>query len=188
MKHEPRAHPPAAAPGFALPADAAARIVGIGNAALLAEALLGFLAPRQCPGHILIEILERVPQWAREGRVLLSGFHSPLEQQVLISHLRRAGRAVKVLARGFAAVPLATARQVVETWLNLPHVRVLAPPAGHVAKVMALVAQAMGSGSLVSDAVLAFYAIENRAVLHTNNADFSRFPTLNWRNPLQPAK
>jgi len=53
---------------------------------------------------------------------------------------------------------------------------------------MALVAQAMGSGSLVSDAVLASYAIENRAVLHTNDADFSRFPTLNWRNPLQPAK
>ncbi len=42
----------------------------------------------------------------------------------------------------------------------------------------------MGSGLLISDAVLASYAIENRAVLHTNDADFSRFPALSWRNPL----
>jgi len=33
---------------------------------------------------------------------MVSGFHSPLEQQVLRSLLRRKGRAVKVLARGFA--------------------------------------------------------------------------------------
>ncbi len=85
-----------------LPAETAAQIVGTGNAALLAEALLGFMASRQCPGHLFIETLDLVPQWAREGRVLVSGFHSPLEQQVLHSHLRRAGRAVKVLARSFA--------------------------------------------------------------------------------------
>lgn len=89
---------------------------------------------------------------------------------------------------GPAAVPLDTARRVVETWLDLPHVRVLTPPVGHFAKVIDLVAQAMGAGTLISDAVLASYAIENRAVLHTNDADFSRFPGLNWRNPLQPPK
>ncbi len=85
---------------------------------------------------------------------------------------------------GSAAVPLNSARQVVEAWLNLPNARVLTPPADHFAKVMNLVAQTMGSGALVSDAVLASYSIENRAVLHTNDADFSRFPALNWRNPL----
>lgn len=85
---------------------------------------------------------------------------------------------------GAAAVPVNRAREVVETWLTLPNVRVLIPPADHFTKVMALVSQAMGSGPLISDAVLASYAIENRAVLHTNDADFSRFPTLNWRNPL----
>ncbi len=85
---------------------------------------------------------------------------------------------------GTAVVPLDRARQVVETWLALPNVRVLTPPADHFTKVMALITRAMGSGPLISDAVLASYAIENRAVLHTNDADFSRFPTLNWRNPL----
>lgn len=33
------------------------------------------------------------------GRAIVSGFHSPLAQQVLRSVLRRSGRAVKMLAR-----------------------------------------------------------------------------------------
>ena len=89
--------PPHLAPRIA--ADQAAHLIGIGNPALLAEPLLGFIASRQCPGHVFIETLERVPHWAKAGRVLVSGFHSPLEQQVLHSLLRRQGRAVKVLAR-----------------------------------------------------------------------------------------
>jgi len=88
---------------------------------------------------------------------------------------------------GSATVPLHTARQVVEAWLKLPNVRVLTPSADHFAKVINLIAQAMGSGALVSDAVLASYAIEHRAVLYTNDGDFSRFPALNWRNPLKPS-
>ena len=97
MKPTPILLPPHLAPRIAT--DLAARLIGIGNPALLAEPLLGFIASRQCPGHVFIETLERVPQWAKAGRVLVSGFHSPLEQQVLHSLLRRQGRAVKVLAR-----------------------------------------------------------------------------------------
>ncbi|MCZ2103430.1 MAG: hypothetical protein OZ923_02475 [Comamonadaceae bacterium] len=93
--------PPHLAPH--IPADVAQRLVGIGNAALLAEPLLGFIASRQCPGHVFIETLDRVPQWASAGRVLISGFHSPLEQQVLRSLLRRQGHAVKLLARHLPA-------------------------------------------------------------------------------------
>lgn len=83
-------------------AELATRIVGAGETALLAEPLLGLIASRECPGHILIETLDRVPEWVRAGRVIVSGFHSPLEQQVLRSALRRKGRVVKVLARGFS--------------------------------------------------------------------------------------
>ncbi len=80
--------------------ELAARIVGAGETALLAEPLLGLIASRECPGHVLLETLDRVPEWVKAGRVIVSGFHSPLEQQVLRSVLRRKGRAVKVLARG----------------------------------------------------------------------------------------
>jgi len=82
-------------------AEVAAHVVGMGEAALLDERLLGLIASRECPGRVLLETLDRVPEWVKAGRVIVSGFHSPLEQQVLRSLLRRTGRAVKVLARGF---------------------------------------------------------------------------------------
>jgi len=80
----------------------ATRIVGVGETALLTQPLLGLIVSRECPGHVLLETLERVPQWTQTGRVVVSGFHSPLEQQVFTSLLRRQGRVIKVLARGMA--------------------------------------------------------------------------------------
>ena len=88
---------------------------------------------------------------------------------------------------GPAAVPLDRARTVVDGWLAQPNLRVLAPAPDHFAKVRELLSVAMASGAVVSDAVLAVYAISHRAVLHTNDADFSRFPGLQWRNPLLPS-
>jgi predicted Rossmann fold nucleotide-binding protein DprA/Smf involved in DNA uptake len=73
---------------------------GVGNTALLEEPLLGLVSSRECPGSVLLETLDRVPEWVKAGRVILSGFHAPLEQQVLRSVLRRDGRIVKLLARG----------------------------------------------------------------------------------------
>lgn len=103
--------------------DLATRIVGVGETALLSERLLGLIASRQCPGHVLLETLDRVPEWVKAGRVIVSGFHSPLEQQVLRSVLRRKGCVVKVLARGMAehrpqpeeSEPLAAGRMLVIT-------------------------------------------------------------------------
>lgn len=103
--------------------ELAARIVGAGETALLAEPLLGLIASRECPGHVLLETLDRVPEWVKADRVVVSGFHSPLEQQVLRSVLRRKGRVVKVLARGMTEYrpqpeerePLAVGRMLVIT-------------------------------------------------------------------------
>jgi predicted Rossmann fold nucleotide-binding protein DprA/Smf involved in DNA uptake len=86
----------------ALGASAPVALRAVGNPVLLAGPLLGLLASREFPGRVLLDTLDRVPGWVRDGRVILSGFHSPLEQQVLRSLLRRQGRAVKVLARGMA--------------------------------------------------------------------------------------
>lgn len=103
--------------------EIAARIVGVGETALLAEPLLGLIASRECPGHVLLETLDHVPDWVKTGRVIVSGFHSPLEQQVLRSTLRRKGRVIKVLARGMTDYrptaeerePLAAGRMLVIT-------------------------------------------------------------------------
>lgn len=85
---------------------------------------------------------------------------------------------------GEAAVPLREARAVVDIWLELPQARVLIPSADHFKRVMDLMTVAMGAGALVSDAVLAAYAIENRATLCSNDSDFARFEGLDWVNPL----
>ena len=71
----------------------------VGNGQLLNAPLLGLLCSRECPGSAILETLDKVPEWVESGRVVISGFHSPLEQQVLRSLLRRKGKAVKVLAR-----------------------------------------------------------------------------------------
>lgn len=83
-----------------LGAAAPEQLAGVGNVTLLNELLLGLISSRECPGHVLLETLDLVPQWVKARQVIVSGFHSPLEQQVLRSLLRRNGRAVKVLARG----------------------------------------------------------------------------------------
>ena len=121
MKPAPVALPPLCAQRAGI--EVATRIVGAGATALLAEPLLGFIASRECPGHVLLETLDRVPEWVKAGRVIVSGFHSPLEQQVLRSVLRRKGRVVKVLARGMTDYrptteerePLAAGRMLVIT-------------------------------------------------------------------------
>ncbi len=71
----------------------------VGNGQLLNANLLGLLCSRECPGSAILETLDKVPEWIESGRVVVSGFHSPLEQQILRSLLRRSGKAVKVLAR-----------------------------------------------------------------------------------------
>jgi predicted nucleic acid-binding protein len=40
------------------------------------------------------------------------------------------------------------------------------------------------AGSLTTDTHLAALAIEHQAELHSNDADFARFPGLRWRNPI----
>lgn len=88
---------------------------------------------------------------------------------------------------GVAAVPLSEASAVVNGWLRLPQTRVLSPSPDHFLRVMSLMESAAASWAVVSDAALAAYAIENRATLCTNDADFSRFAGLSWKNPLLPS-
>ena len=81
-------------------ADKPLQLFGVGNAALLKTPLLALIASRECPAHIMIETLDRIPEWIKARKTIVSGFHSPLEQQVLHSFLRRNGCVIKVLARG----------------------------------------------------------------------------------------
>ena len=85
---------------------------------------------------------------------------------------------------GAAAIDFAAGESVVKGWIEWPQVRVLLPDPEHAARVLNLMRSAKGRGALISDAVLASYAIANRATLFSNDSDFARFPELVWNNPL----
>ena len=75
-------------------------------------------------------------------------------------------------------------RKVVESWLALPQSRTLLPAVDHFPKVMDLMEKALATGPILSDAILAAYAITHRATLYSNDTDFARFKELDWENPL----
>ena len=93
-------------------ADKPLQLVGVGKEALLERPLLALIASRECPGHIMIETLDRIPEWIKARKTIVSGFHSPLEQQALHSLLRRKACVIKILARGIRNYrPLAHERE-----------------------------------------------------------------------------
>ncbi len=76
--------------------------------------------------------------------------------------------------------------QYIEEWLASGPVWV--PPATErtAGAYRALAAQVPIVGNLVTDAQLAALAVEHGLVVHSADADFSRFPGVAWFNPLRP--
>lgn len=73
---------------------------------------------------------------------------------------------------------------VVGGWLAQPSVVALAPGPEHWRVLRTLLAETGGAGNLTTDAHLAALAIERGAELCSTDADFARFPTLRWTNPI----
>jgi toxin-antitoxin system PIN domain toxin len=87
--------------------------------------------------------------------------------------------------RGVFAAPAAPtdALQKVEEWLAEPNVGIVSPGDQHLS-IFRRTFTCTPGGPLTTDAHLAALAIEHQAELHSNDADFSRFSGLRWRNPL----
>ncbi len=83
--------------------------------------------------------------------------------------------------------PLAPGRAVdiVEGWFGFPHLLPLNPGAGHLPLFRRVLAAAGVGADLVTDAHIAALAMEFQAEVHSNDADFGRFPGLRWRDPLR---
>lgn len=73
---------------------------------------------------------------------------------------------------------------IVGEWLAQPNATMLQPSPSHWDILSALLPASQARGPLVTDAHLAALAIEHGAVLATTDRDFTRFPGVNWRNPL----
>ena len=81
-------------------------------------------------------------------------------------------------------LPVGEALARIDEWLTLPHVHLIHPSAIHFQTWSTMLKQLGNAGDLTTDAHLAALAIERGLVLHTTDADFTRFRGLKWKNPL----
>jgi toxin-antitoxin system PIN domain toxin len=100
---------------------------------------------------------------------------------VLLAFMRLTTRA------GLFPTPLTLERatDVVEEWLAQPPAVLLTPTPRHLSLLRGLLAPIGTAGNHVTDAHLAALAIEQRAVVVSFDADFSRFAGVRWRVPGQ---
>ena len=82
--------------------------------------------------------------------------------------------------------PLSTAEPhaIVASWLSEPNAGVLEPGDRHLEILGTLLQNGQAAGGLVMDAALAALAVEHGATLCSADRDFSRFPGLDWHDPI----
>ena len=76
-------------------------------------------------------------------------------------------------------------RAIVSSWVAVDGVRVLAPTWETLSLMMELLEDAGVGGSLSTDALIAAHALEQRAGVWSNDADFKRFSRVKVHNPLK---
>ncbi len=91
---------------------------------------------------------------------------------------------------GIFTAPLSpqAAFDLMDSWLELPHVAIVDPTDRHAATLRELIERVGTAGNLVTDAHLAALAIEHGATLESADHDFGRFPGLRWEDPLQSSR
>ncbi len=72
----------------------------------------------------------------------------------------------------------------VQSWMQQPCVRVIQPTEQHWEIFQRMLHDGSATANLVPDAHLAALAIEHNCELCSTDADFARFPALNWKNPI----
>jgi len=79
-----------------------------------------------------------------------------------------------------------TAAGHVREWLRQAVANLIEMHPEDVDKALDLLCQAGAGGNLTTDAQIAALALRHRAIVHTADADFARFPEVTWKNPLLP--
>ena len=94
---------------------------------------------------------------------------------------------VRVITNPAVVEPLSPLEAVdhVQHWLEHPLITSVEPGPNHMTYFRRNI-EVVGVGrNLVPDAHIAALAMEYGAEVHSNDADFGRFPGLRWRNPLR---
>ena len=70
-----------------------------GNSEILSDEKIGFLCSSKSSGAAILKVFERAYLWRKERTTIISGFHSPLEREVLEILLKGTGRIIIAPAR-----------------------------------------------------------------------------------------
>ncbi len=81
-------------------------------------------------------------------------------------------------------LPVEAATGYISAWLGQPNISHLIPGPRHIEIAFGLLAGVGTGGNLTTDVQLAALALEYDADIHSNDADFARFPGLRYLNPL----
>jgi uncharacterized protein len=77
-----------------------------------------------------------------------------------------------------------TAAGHVREWLSQPVASLVEMHSQDVEKALDLLCRAGAGGNLTADAQIAALSLRHRAIVHTADTDFARFPEVTWKNPL----
>jgi predicted Rossmann fold nucleotide-binding protein DprA/Smf involved in DNA uptake len=80
---------------------APAQLTALGNFDLLALPKTGLFCSTRCPGSVILSTYDQAAKWRDAGRCLISGFHSPVEQECL-----------RILLRGTSPIIVCPARNL----------------------------------------------------------------------------
>ncbi|MDO8690162.1 MAG: DNA-processing protein DprA [Dehalococcoidia bacterium] len=88
--------------------DAPARLTAIGDLGLLQRKKLALFCSVKCPGKLILETYDLAQRLRHQGITVVSGFHSPMERECLVSLLRGSQPIVVALARSIEGMRMRT--------------------------------------------------------------------------------
>jgi hypothetical protein len=94
-----------------LGADSPKSISVVGASKALSAPMTAFLCSKGTPGATILKAFDQAAAWRDAERCVISGFHSPLEQQCLDILLRGTQPIVKAVARAIGAPKLPPAQR-----------------------------------------------------------------------------
>ena len=119
--------------------DAPKRIYALGDIGILSDPMLALFCSSKCPGKVILQTYDAVCALRDAGVTVISGFHSPIEQECLRLLLRGAQPIVVCPARSIERMriptewraPLAVGRLLILSPFDAKHPRITADNAAY---------------------------------------------------------
>lgn len=132
------------------------RLMALGNLDLLCNETLALFCSAQCPGSLILKFYDALRALRNERQTIISGFHSPLEQEGLLTLMQGQSDIVICPARSIDTMRVPVAWHQV---LSDKRLLVLSPFAAHEERITARLATRRNEFvAAIADRVLIVYA------------------------------